>query len=97
MNEEDPEIEVSVGPNGLTLTVGDNASGFEVNTIESVLDYTIRVSSREAYVAPTRGAQGNALKTILAMGYVRKETGVLGTVLECGGEKATVVKLPLAL
>jgi hypothetical protein len=33
-------------------------------------DYTIRVSSREAYVSPTRGAQGNALKTILAMGYV---------------------------
>ena len=26
--------------------------------------------SREAYVSPTRGAQGNALKTILAMGYV---------------------------
>ena len=39
-------------------------------TIESILDYTIRVSSREAYVSPTRGAQGNALKTILAMGYV---------------------------
>ena len=28
------------------------------------------MSSREAYVSPTRGAQGNALKTILAMGYV---------------------------
>jgi hypothetical protein len=28
------------------------------------------VSSREAYVSPTRGAQGNALKTILAMAYV---------------------------
>jgi DNA topoisomerase VI subunit B len=28
------------------------------------------VSSREAYVSPTRGAQGNALKTILAMGFV---------------------------
>ena len=28
------------------------------------------MSSREAYVSPTRGAQGNALKTLLAMGYV---------------------------
>ena len=44
--------------------------GIEDETIKSILDYTIRVSSREAYVSPTRGAQGNALKTILAMGYV---------------------------
>src|SRR5262249_10516192 len=42
----------------------------EADTITSILDYTIRVSSREAYVSPTRGAQGNALKPILAMGYV---------------------------
>ena len=35
-----------------------------------IRDYSIRVSSREAYVSPSRGAQGNALKTLLAMGYV---------------------------
>ena len=39
-------------------------------TIESVLDFAVRVSSREAYVSPTRGAQGNALKTIVAMPFV---------------------------
>jgi DNA topoisomerase VI subunit B len=59
-------IEVERG----SITIRDNASGFEPKTIKSILDYTIRVSSREAYVSPTRGAQGNALKTILAMGYV---------------------------
>ena len=53
-----------------SITIQDNAGGIETDTIKSVLDYTIRVSSREAYVSPTRGAQGNALKTILAMGYV---------------------------
>jgi DNA topoisomerase VI subunit B len=52
------------------IVVQDNAGGLDAETIESVLDYTIRVSSREAYVSPTRGAQGNALKTILAMGFV---------------------------
>jgi hypothetical protein len=52
------------------IIVRDNANGIDVRTIESILDYTIRVSSREAYVSPTRGAQGNALKTILAMSYV---------------------------
>jgi hypothetical protein len=53
-----------------TIIIQDNADGINTETIHSILDYTIRVSSREAYVSPTRGAQGNALKTILAMGYV---------------------------
>jgi hypothetical protein len=63
-----PEIAVCIGDD--FVTVQDNAGGFDAATIASVLDYTVRVSSREAYVSPTRGAQGNALKTILAMGYV---------------------------
>jgi DNA topoisomerase VI subunit B len=63
-----PVIAITVEPD--TIIVQDNANGIDAETIESVLDYTIRVSSREAYVSPTRGAQGNALKTILAMGYV---------------------------
>ena len=63
-----PDITVTVEPD--TIIVQDNAGGIDAETIESILDYTIRVSSREAYVSPTRGAQGNALKTILAMGYV---------------------------
>jgi DNA topoisomerase VI subunit B len=63
-----PDITVTVDSG--TIIIQDNAGGIDAETIESVLDYTIRVSSREAYVSPTRGAQGNALKTILAMGYV---------------------------
>jgi DNA topoisomerase VI subunit B len=34
------------------------------------LDFSHRISSREAYISPTRGAQGNALKTIVAMPFV---------------------------
>src|SRR5262245_52954844 len=63
-----PEITISVDQE--TIIIQDNAGGIDTETIESILDYTIRVSSREAYVSPTRGARGNALKTILAMGYV---------------------------
>src|SRR5215831_1378261 len=63
-----PEITIIVDSG--TIIIADNAGGIDTETIESILDYTIRVSSREAYVSPTRGAQGNALKTILAMGYV---------------------------
>src|SRR5215469_963408 len=65
-----PAITVQVKPDH--IVVQDNANGIDATTITQILDYTIRVSSREAYVAPTRGAQGNALKTILAMSYVRQ-------------------------
>jgi DNA topoisomerase VI subunit B len=63
-----PVISIAVKPG--VITIRDNGGGIEIGTVKSILDYSIRVSSREAYVAPTRGAQGNALKTILAMGYV---------------------------
>jgi hypothetical protein len=63
-----PVISITVKPG--SIVIEDNADGIKTGTIKSILDYSIRVSSREAYVSPTRGAQGNALKTILAMGYV---------------------------
>jgi DNA topoisomerase VI subunit B len=79
------EVDVSIGPDGaMTITLRDNAAGFEADTIESILDYTIRVSSREAYVSPTRGAQGNALKTILAMGYVLDRNRAGDEIDACG-------------
>ncbi len=62
-----PVISIAVEPG--SIVVHDNGPGIKTATIKSILDYTIRVSSREAYVSPTRGAQGNALKTVLAMGY----------------------------
>ncbi len=65
-----PVIKVSVSPKTGTTVIEDNGPGIPGETIRAVCDYTIRVSSREAYVSPSRGAQGNALKTILAMGYV---------------------------
>jgi DNA topoisomerase VI subunit B len=63
-----PEISVTVNDHG--ITVADNGPGIPHETITGILDYTIRVSSREAYMAPDRGAQGNALKTIIAMPFV---------------------------
>jgi len=44
----------------------------------------------------TRAAQSFYPVAIFAMGYVRKEGSALGTVLDCGGEKAAVVNLPLS-
>ncbi len=63
-----PEITVKV--NDIGVAVADNGPGIPPETVGDVLDFSIRVSSREAYVAPDRGAQGNALKTIIAMPFV---------------------------
>ncbi len=63
-----PEITIQVDDEGITVT--DNGPGIPAETVTDVLDFSVRVSSREAYVAPDRGAQGNALKTIVAMPFV---------------------------
>jgi DNA topoisomerase VI subunit B len=63
-----PVIDVKVDAGG--ITVADNGPGIKPEIIEGVRDFSVRVSSREAYVSPTRGAQGNALKTLLAMPFV---------------------------
>ena len=63
-----PEIAVRVDEKGITIT--DNGPGLPPEVVQGVLDFSVRVSSREAYVAPDRGAQGNALMTITAMPFV---------------------------
>jgi DNA topoisomerase VI subunit B len=63
-----PVVTVTVDADG--IEVADNGPGLPVETLDGVLDFSVRVSNREAYVAPDRGAQGNALKTIIAMPFV---------------------------
>jgi Histidine kinase-, DNA gyrase B-, and HSP90-like ATPase len=62
-----PIIEIKISQDEIAVT--DNGPGIAPETVADIIDYTARVSSREAYVSPTRGAQGNALKTILAMPF----------------------------
>jgi DNA topoisomerase VI subunit B len=82
-----PRIRVAV--TGGSIIITDNGPGIPAKTVKSVLDFSVRVSSREAYVSPTRGAQGNALKTILAMPYVLD--GAVGRVeIEARGVSHTI-------
>jgi DNA topoisomerase VI subunit B len=80
---------VSITVNGNCIVIEDNGPGIPTKTIDGVLNYSIRVSSREAYCSPTRGAQGNALKTILPMAYVldehRGEDASGKTIIETNG------------
>jgi DNA topoisomerase VI subunit B len=63
-----PVIEVLCDAGG--ISVADNGPGIPESTLDGQLDFSVRVSSREAYVSPCRGAQGNALKTLLPMPYI---------------------------
>jgi len=53
----------------ISLAVSDNGPGLPPEVVRKVLDYNIRVSDKAAYRSPTRGAQGNALKTIIGIPY----------------------------
>ena len=63
-----PEIDIHVDRSG--IAVRDNGPGMPARTVKAILDFASRVSSREAYVSPTRGAQGNAWKTLIAIPFV---------------------------
>ena len=52
-----------------SITISDQGRGIPAETVEKLIDYSARTSSRAAYASPTRGAQGNALQTIIAMPF----------------------------
>jgi DNA topoisomerase VI subunit B len=80
-----PEISIEVSTERSEIVIADNGPGLPVETLRNVLDYSIRVSSREAYVSPSRGQQGNALKCVIAMPFALD--GTRGTtVVESQGQ-----------
>ena len=66
------KVTITTGKRGIPtrIVVDDNGLGIPSATVAGIVDYNVRISSREAYISPTRGRQGNALKTILPMSYV---------------------------
>src|SRR5215831_10015279 len=64
-----PELafEIETSAELLTVSVTDNGPGIPPDLIDKVLDFSIRASDKAAYRSPTRGAQGNALKTVVGI------------------------------
>jgi hypothetical protein len=57
-----PEIRVNVTTDPGTISIADNGSGLAPETIADILDYNVRVSSREAYCSPTRRRAGQCIE-----------------------------------
>jgi len=51
----------------MRICVSDNGGGMSDAVIKSILNFDTRTSDKAAYKAPTRGQQGNALKTIIGI------------------------------
>jgi hypothetical protein len=65
-----PEITLAVEEQfsgGVVITVEDNAGGIPHDTVHGALNFDVLVSDKAVYRSPTRGAQGNALKTVFGI------------------------------
>src|SRR5215208_3309256 len=60
-------VAMDVGPSLIRLSVQDNGVGIPADVIERMLDFSVFASDKAVYRTPTRGQQGNALKTIVGM------------------------------
>jgi DNA topoisomerase VI subunit B len=66
-----PEVDIDTAEEGgvYRITVADNGPGIASETVQRILDFNVRVSDKSIYRSPTRGAQGNALKTLLGIPF----------------------------
>lgn len=60
-------IDYSRKADRLSLAVRDNGNGIPEPVNAALLDFSTRTSDKAVYRAPTRGAQGNALKTLIGI------------------------------
>jgi|ERR1700677_1610572 DNA topoisomerase VI subunit B len=59
------EIEIDPGDEITYVTVTDNGYGIAPTTVTDICDFNVLASDKAKYRGPSRGAQGNALKTLL--------------------------------
>jgi DNA topoisomerase VI subunit B len=73
-----PGITVTIGGGDTPyVTAADNGPGIPPDVVTRILDYATLTSDKALYRSPARGAQGNALKTVLG---VPQALGVNGPV-----------------
>jgi len=64
-----PEVRLETNVVGgyINISVSDNGPGISPEVVMRILDYDTRTSDKAPYRSPTRGTQGNALKTVIGI------------------------------
>lgn len=83
-----PQIDVIVTPDA--FIVRDNGPGMPSATLRAACDFTVTVSDKALYASPSRGQQGNALKTVIAAPFAASGGERGRIVIETGGIAHTV-------
>lgn len=52
------------------LQIFDNGTGISLDTIQQIYDFSVYISRNRHFVTPSRGKQGNGLKTIISICYL---------------------------
>lgn len=60
-------VDIVESTDGLVLSIADNGRGIPPDVVARLADFSAFLSDKAPYRAPLRGAQGNAVKTLLGM------------------------------
>jgi len=80
-----PEITFEISDE--RIVVEDNGPGMPASTVAGIINLDERVSSRQAYMAPDRGAQGNATKVLVGMPFALRPDAPGKLVIEAHGQR----------
>ncbi len=66
----DKNVYINIDTNDKRLQIFDNGKGISIETINAIYDFSYFVSKNRDHITPSRGKQGNGLKTIISICYL---------------------------
>lgn len=66
----DKNVYINIDTKDKRLQIFDNGKGISIETINDIYDFSYFVSKNRDYITPSRGKQGNGLKTIISICYL---------------------------
>lgn len=64
--------QIKIEQNEKSLGIYDNGNGISCDTVKSIYDFSYYVSQNRYFVTASRGKQGNGLKTIISICFLKK-------------------------